>query len=207
MLSIDKCYPFHISFNKNFASLLTAANAPSFKKEKKLNQRFSCLFHSHEMRLLAHSGPFTDFAVLSYTSTVKSLPFHIPEAWKTEFQFRGSVFFFFFLFLFFKRMRQSLVLVETTKVFHSKPVYILCLISWLMGALWATGLDVFTCLIEQRTVTTYRIETSAGSRPWDKERGAGLQKKLFRPLGPQFGLKIRGGPGPPGPSPGSATGN
>ena len=80
MLSIDKCYPFHIPFNKNFASLLTAANAPSFKKEKKLNQKFSCLFHSHKMRLLAHSGPFTDFAVLSYTSSVKSLPFHVPEA-------------------------------------------------------------------------------------------------------------------------------
>ena len=34
--------------------------------------------------------------------------------------------------------------------------------------------------------------------------GAGLQKKLFRPLGPLFSLKI-GGTGPPGPSPRSAT--
>ena len=35
--------------------------------------------------------------------------------------------------------------------------------------------------------------------------GGGLQK-LFRPFGPQFGLKIRGGPGGgPGPTPGSAT--
>ena len=37
----------------------------------------------------------------------------------------------------------------------------------------------------------------------------GLNKKNFRPFGPQFGLKIRGGgeggPGPPGPFPRSAT--
>ena len=36
-------------------------------------------------------------------------------------------------------------------------------------------------------------------------RGGGLQKKFFRPFGPHFGLKIRGGASPPGPSPGSAT--
>ena len=40
--------------------------------------------------------------------------------------------------------------------------------------------------------------------------GPGLQKKFFfRPSGPQFGLKIRGGgeeAGPPGLSPGSDTG-
>ena len=29
------------------------------------------------------------------------------------------------------------------------------------------------------------------SRPWDKGGGS-LQKKYFRPFGPQFGLKIRG---------------
>ena len=36
----------------------------------------------------------------------------------------------------------------------------------------------------------------------------GSQKKFFPPFGPQFGLKIRGGPGAPGSpgrSPGSAT--
>ena len=42
------------------------------------------------------------------------------------------------------------------------------------------------------------------SRPLDKRRGGGgggdRQKKFFRPFGPQFGLKIKGGP-----SPGSAT--
>jgi len=37
-----------------------------------------------------------------------------------------------------------------------------------------------------------------------KARGPGLQKIFFRPLGPQFGLKISG-PGPPAPSPRSAT--
>ena len=31
------------------------------------------------------------------------------------------------------------------------------------------------------------------------------KKNFFRPFGPQFGLKIMGYPGPPGPSPGSAT--
>ena len=33
-----------------------------------------------------------------------------------------------------------------------------------------------------------------------------FEMKFFRPFGPQFGQRIRGGPGPPGPSPGSATG-
>ena len=35
--------------------------------------------------------------------------------------------------------------------------------------------------------------------------GGGRQKKCFQPYGSQFGLKIRGGAGLPGPSPGSAT--
>ena len=37
-----------------------------------------------------------------------------------------------------------------------------------------------------------------------REGGGGLQK-FFRPFQPQFGLKIRGSPGPPGPSNGSLT--
>ena len=37
------------------------------------------------------------------------------------------------------------------------------------------------------------------SRPWDKGE-SGLPKKFFRPFGPHFGLKIKGG-GPPGPLP------
>ena len=37
-----------------------------------------------------------------------------------------------------------------------------------------------------------------------KGRG-GLQENFFGPFGPQFGLKIRGGRAPLGPSPGSAT--
>ena len=35
--------------------------------------------------------------------------------------------------------------------------------------------------------------------------GGGFSKKCFRPSGPHFSLKIKGGRGPPGPSPGSAT--
>ena len=47
-------------------------------------------------------------------------------------------------------------------------------------------------------------------RPLDKRGDGGWgggqsPKKFFQPFGPQFGLKIRGAPGPPGPSPGSAT--
>ena len=38
-----------------------------------------------------------------------------------------------------------------------------------------------------------------------KGGGVGLQKNIFRPFGLQFALIISGGPGPPGPSPGSAT--
>ena len=37
--------------------------------------------------------------------------------------------------------------------------------------------------------------------------GGGLPKTLFQPFEPQFGLKIRGLPGPPGPLPRSATAN
>ena len=56
---------------------------------------------------------------------------------------------------------------------------------------------------------------SGRSRPTDKGGGGGhldpevrgspgLKKIIFRPFGPQFGLKVRGA-GPPGPSSGSAT--
>ena len=38
------------------------------------------------------------------------------------------------------------------------------------------------------------------SRPWDKGEGR-FKFFFFRPFGPQFGLKIRGGTGPPGPLP------
>ena len=48
------------------------------------------------------------------------------------------------------------------------------------------------------------------SRPWDKGGGGGggaakSPKIFFRPFGPQFGLWIRGGPGPLGPYPRSVT--
>ena len=35
--------------------------------------------------------------------------------------------------------------------------------------------------------------------------GGGLQRNFFRPIGPQFGLKIREEAGPPSPSPRSAS--
>ena len=47
------------------------------------------------------------------------------------------------------------------------------------------------------------LETRDGgqlSRPLDNGE-PGLQKNFFRPFGPQFGLKVRGGVGTPGPLP------
>ena len=38
-------------------------------------------------------------------------------------------------------------------------------------------------------------------------RGGRSPKRIFWPFEPQFGLKIRGEPGPPGHSPGPAAGN
>ena len=43
-------------------------------------------------------------------------------------------------------------------------------------------------------------ERGRSSRPWDKG-GPGLRKKIFRPFGSQFGLKITRVAGPPGPLP------
>ena len=43
------------------------------------------------------------------------------------------------------------------------------------------------------------------SDPKISGRGGSLKKIFFWPFGPQFGLKIRGRPGVPGPYPGSAT--
>ena len=48
-------------------------------------------------------------------------------------------------------------------------------------------------------------EGGGSSRPWDKRGGGRSQILIFRLFGPQLGLKIKEGPAPPGPSPGSAT--
>ena len=50
-----------------------------------------------------------------------------------------------------------------------------------------------------------RRELSGGSRPSDIGGPPVSKKYISRPFGPQFGLKIRGGAGPPDSSPGSAT--
>ena len=49
------------------------------------------------------------------------------------------------------------------------------------------------------------LEIRGGGGP--PEGGSSLQKKIFWPFGPEFGLKIRAGgvAGAPGPLPGSAT--
>ena len=50
------------------------------------------------------------------------------------------------------------------------------------------------------------LRYGGGGRSQKKNFAPPPQKKKFRPFGPPFGLKIRGGLGPPDPSPGSATG-
>ena len=62
-----------------------------------------------------------------------------------------------------------------------------------------------------RIVTVLVVNSSAGSRPWDKggfrssrpldERGGGLQKKFFWSFGSRVWSKNNGWPGPPGPLP------
>lgn len=47
-------------------------------------------------------------------------------------------------------------------------------------------------------------EWGRSSRPWDKGRGR-LQKNFFWALRASFWSKNKGGPGPPSPSPGSAS--
>ena len=49
-----------------------------------------------------------------------------------------------------------------------------------------------------------RIRGGGGGNSDPEITGGGLKTTFIRPVGPQFGLKIRGGGGP-GPSPGSAT--
>ena len=49
------------------------------------------------------------------------------------------------------------------------------------------------------------IRRGPGHPDPERREMPGLQKFFFRPLGPQFGLKIREGPGPSGPSIRSAT--
>ena len=56
------------------------------------------------------------------------------------------------------------------------------------------------------TVADPDLQIRGGGRSSDPElRGGGLQKDFFRLFGPQFGLKIREAPSPPGTSPRSAT--
>ena len=71
--------------------------------------------------------------------------------------------------------------------------------------------------LDKRNISTTRWCKQPWSRPWDKagaggwgrsskarDKGGPVSKKLFRPFGPQFGLKMRG-LGRVFPSPGAAT--
>ena len=63
-------------------------------------------------------------------------------------------------------------------------------------------------VLEHHEVVGILVKTHLAVADPDPEiRGGGavLKKNFFRPFGPQFGLKIRGGRASPGPSPGSAT--
>lgn len=63
-------------------------------------------------------------------------------------------------------------------------------------------------MVNRKCITLHCI---AGSRPCDKGEGGGggmggaVFQNFFRQIRPQFALKIRGGAGPPGLFPGSAT--
>ena len=59
------------------------------------------------------------------------------------------------------------------------------------------------CLANSMVDSDCQIGGGQSSRPWDNG-GLGLPI-FFQPFGPQFGLWIRGGPAPLGPSPRSAT--
>ena len=115
MTSPDRLDTFHIPFGRkgtpfvyllltngtlftypvyDFPSLLNCSKGTVFKiwiNHK--NRTFSRLFHSHEMHLLALLGLYrpkwqisSPFYILQQ---VKSLPFHIPEAWK-RYPFRAE---------------------------------------------------------------------------------------------------------------------
>ena len=91
-----------------------------------------------------------------------------------------------------------------------------CLTSW-SSKLWLPSVNLwnrswFVTFLGPRLL----FQVSCGSRPPDKGGGGGshpepeigggvLKETFFAPLGPHFGLKIRGYPSPPGPFPGSAT--
>ena len=67
------------------------------------------------------------------------------------------------------------------------------------------GLEILLGL--QGRIQTFRQGGPGHPDPEIRRWGArSLKQNFFRPFGPQFGLKIRGLPGPPGPSPGSVTG-
>ena len=85
--SIDKWYPSRIpSLQLPFLSLLTAVNALSLKMNKHKSEHFVNFFTAIKCFCLPFWAflptKMTDFLALPYTERVKSLPFHIPEAWK-----------------------------------------------------------------------------------------------------------------------------
>ena len=100
-----------------------------------------------------------------------------------------------------KWSRKKVLTVNTEKwKFHMSEILFMgnLLSTWDIGPIQSKAEAVAEAL-KPETVA----EVTAGSRPWDKEGRGCLQKRCYRPFGPQLGLKIRGGGGL-GPSPGSA---
>ena len=60
---------------------------------------------------------------------------------------------------------------------------------------------LYVKLIVWSRTQLYKEQHSGGPKPLGGGGGAVSKKKIFWPLGPQFGLKIRREPGPPGPVP------
>ena len=97
--STDKWYLFQIP-SLELSISFTAVIVLSLNCEyiTKLARKFSRLFHSHKILLLALLGPFTDqndtdFPTLSYTSTIKILnPFiHLKSGRGTPFEIRTKL--------------------------------------------------------------------------------------------------------------------
>ena len=63
-------------------------------------------------------------------------------------------------------------------------------------------------IVADQDLHTTELGGGGNDHPEPEMRGTAVSKKIFRPFGLQFGLKIRGGGGAggPGPSPGSANG-
>ena len=97
---------------------------------------------------------------------------------------------------------------EDSIFFYSTPKEILSFYNLPLGNSMVPQPERYRLTVQDPDLQIRGEGRGRSSRPWDKGGGGGRpQKKFFSPLGPQFGVTIRGkeGLGPPGPFPGPAT--